>query len=116
MRVVIAEDLALLREGVVALLRENGIDALSAFEKAHPPIDVLLTDVVMPQMGGRELAARLIAIRMRGCNARGDAIDLAAGDGLLIEKCDTQSKRSSLDRRRCARGTGAEHRDVAGLD
>ncbi len=37
----------------------NGIEALSVFEKPGCKIDLMITDVVMPQMGGRELAKRL---------------------------------------------------------
>jgi DNA-binding NarL/FixJ family response regulator len=55
-RVVIAEDLALLREGLVALLRENGIDVVAQAEDAegllrvvggHKP-DVAIVDVRLP--------------------------------------------------------------------
>jgi len=41
----------------------NGLEALDVFAAADPPVDVLLTDVVMPQMGGAELAERLQVAR-----------------------------------------------------
>ena len=56
MRVVIAEDLALLREGIVALLREAGIDVVAQAEDGegllriiggHKP-DVAIVDVRLP--------------------------------------------------------------------
>jgi DNA-binding NarL/FixJ family response regulator len=56
LRVVIAEDLALLREGIVALLREAGIDVVAQAEDAdgllrivdgHKP-DVAIVDVRLP--------------------------------------------------------------------
>jgi DNA-binding NarL/FixJ family response regulator len=56
MRVVIAEDLALLREGIVALLREAGIDVVAQAEDAegllrivggHKP-DLAIVDVRLP--------------------------------------------------------------------
>jgi DNA-binding NarL/FixJ family response regulator len=56
MRVVIVEDLALLREGIVALLRENGIDVVAQAEDGpglerivagHKP-DLAIVDVRLP--------------------------------------------------------------------
>jgi CheY-like chemotaxis protein len=41
---------------------EHGCEALTIYEQSHCSIDLILTDVVMPHMGGRELADRLRAV------------------------------------------------------
>jgi CheY-like chemotaxis protein len=40
---------------------ENGEHALEIAESANTPIQVLITDIVMPKMGGRNLADKLIS-------------------------------------------------------
>jgi two-component system, cell cycle sensor histidine kinase and response regulator CckA len=45
--------------GYRVLVARNGEDALTVAEQHGEAIDILLTDVVMPQLGGRELATRL---------------------------------------------------------
>jgi two-component system, cell cycle sensor histidine kinase and response regulator CckA len=70
--ILLVEDEELVRRPVTEMLRRAGYEVLSAAEpqealdlaRAFPgSIDLLLTDVVMPSMSGRELAGRLLAER-----------------------------------------------------
>jgi two-component system cell cycle sensor histidine kinase/response regulator CckA len=70
--ILIAEDDADVREvlakllescGHVVISAEDGLDALAYCRDLELPIDLLITDVVMPNMGGGELARKLHAIR-----------------------------------------------------
>ena len=45
--------------GYTVLTASNGVEGLRAYEAHAGPIHLVLTDVVMPVMGGRELAERL---------------------------------------------------------
>src|SRR5690606_26001145 len=51
------------REGYRVLQATNGVEALRLLDDPDLSLDVLLTDVMMPQMGGRELAERLLAVQ-----------------------------------------------------
>jgi two-component system cell cycle sensor histidine kinase/response regulator CckA len=66
--VLLAEDQGVLRDlfrevllesGYRVLAAGNGEEALAVLERHDGPIDLVVTDVVMPIMGGRELVARL---------------------------------------------------------
>ncbi len=68
---LIVEDDDALRELAVITLetfgykiyfKSNGSDALKFAKKHNNPIDLLLTDVIMPHMGGPELARKIVAI------------------------------------------------------
>jgi len=70
--ILVAEDSEPLRELTCALLETNGYTVLAArnaaqaieiAERGDRPIHILLTDVIMPGMNGRELARRLAAGR-----------------------------------------------------
>jgi CheY-like chemotaxis protein len=70
--VLVVEDQPDVRKLTLAMLEDqgyrlleaaNGIEALSLSERYAEPIDLLVTDVVMPGMTGRELARMLLALR-----------------------------------------------------
>ena len=50
------------QSGHVVLSATNGVEALMVYASYHSRLDVLVTDVDMPQMGGIELAARIRAM------------------------------------------------------
>jgi two-component system, cell cycle sensor histidine kinase and response regulator CckA len=51
---------SLVSYGYEIITAENGNDALKKYKSNSRNIDLLLTDVIMPQMGGRELAEKLL--------------------------------------------------------
>jgi len=66
--VLVVEDEAHVRRSIVRILERQGLrvvearhgaDALLAFDAAGGAVDALVTDLVMPELGGRELVARL---------------------------------------------------------
>ncbi len=69
--IMVVEDEELVRELAVKILSEcgyrvleakNGIEALSLWKKTTTTVDLLLTDVVMPIMSGRQLAGKLVRL------------------------------------------------------
>jgi PAS domain S-box-containing protein len=48
--------------GYTVIAAQDGADALSLMSKVGKPIDLLLTDVVMPRMGGRILAETILSM------------------------------------------------------
>jgi len=67
-RVLVADDAPLVRQSIARVLRarglevleaEDGLAALAAARVAPGPLDLLVTDVVMPGLAGPELAAEL---------------------------------------------------------
>jgi signal transduction histidine kinase/ActR/RegA family two-component response regulator len=55
--------LVLERRGYTILEASTGRDGLALCESHEGAIDLLVTDVVMPELGGRELAERAVALR-----------------------------------------------------
>jgi two-component system, cell cycle sensor histidine kinase and response regulator CckA len=69
--VLVVEDAEPLRKMIASVLRSsgftvieaaNGEEALAAFALDPDQIDLVLTDVIMPRMSGKELAERLSAL------------------------------------------------------
>jgi CheY-like chemotaxis protein len=50
----------LVTQGYKVLEASNGAEALALCSKCNEPIHLLLTDVVMPQMNGKELAKQIL--------------------------------------------------------
>jgi len=73
--------------GYTVLEARNGADALEFTQRYHGPIDLLVTDVVMPEMGGCELARRLrdARPRMKVLYMSGYAADSIVHRGVLEE-------------------------------
>ncbi len=70
--ILVAEDEAALRtlicetlrvHGYTVLEASDGINAVRRSERYHKPIHLLIADVVMPRMSGRELASRITSAR-----------------------------------------------------
>ncbi|MFW6181038.1 MAG: response regulator, partial [Spirochaetota bacterium] len=66
-RVLVVEDEDLVRMAAVSILEmygyqvagvKDGEEALALLRETDPPFDLLITDMVMPRVNGRELAAR----------------------------------------------------------
>ncbi len=73
------------RLGYTTLEAGGAVDALRIFEQHHGVIDLLLTDVIMPQMSGRELASRLRAVQpsLKVLYMSGYTDDMLAHHGVL---------------------------------
>jgi two-component system, cell cycle sensor histidine kinase and response regulator CckA len=92
--ILLVEDADLVRHLAKEVLENNGYlvqeaasgkDALRIGEQNRDPIDLLLTDVVMPEMSGRELANRLSSLRpeMRVLYMSGYSNDAIVHHGVL---------------------------------
>jgi PAS domain S-box-containing protein len=77
----------LARHGYRVIVAGSGAEALREAERQEGPIDLLLTDVVMPQMLGKALAERVAAIRpgIRILYMSGYARPILASKGTLEE-------------------------------
>jgi two-component system cell cycle sensor histidine kinase/response regulator CckA len=72
-------------QGYTILEATHGLEALQIVENHHGPLHLLLTDVIMPYMGGRELAGHLSARqpRLKIIYISGYAESIITHDGVL---------------------------------
>lgn len=73
--------------GYMVIASESPVDALSLCQKGVTPIDLVITDVVMPQMSGKELRDKLIAFNpeMKILFMSGYTSNIIAQHGVLEE-------------------------------
>jgi two-component system cell cycle sensor histidine kinase/response regulator CckA len=90
---------ALQGKGYTILEAGRGGEALSLFEQHQGLIDLLVTDVVMPQMSGRELAEQLKALQpqLKVLFMSGYTDDAIVRHGLLAAEVEYLSKPFSLN-------------------
>ncbi|MGI9077722.1 MAG: ATP-binding response regulator [Gemmatimonadaceae bacterium] len=71
--------------GYTAIEAVNGREALLKFTESPDSIDLVVTDLLMPEMGGRELVERIMVIRphVKVIFMSGYAEDAIARDGVL---------------------------------
>jgi len=85
--------------GYRVLTASDGVEALDIAAQTSDPIDLLVTDVVMPRLGGRELARRLTELRpdTKVLYMSGYAENALAFGGVLSEGINFIQKPYSLD-------------------
>ena len=106
--VLLVEDEDMVRDTVGRVLRQEGYsvleggtpeEAIELFEAYRGPIHLLITDVVMPQMGGRALAERLGPVRsdMKVLYMSGYTDEAIARQGVLDEGSSFIAKPFTMD-------------------
>jgi len=98
--------------GYHVISSESPVAALAKLDAESGPVDLLLTDVIMPEMNGRQLFENMRKRRpaVRGLYMSGYTADVIADRGLLDESCNfiqkpfqaaeiAQKIRAILDRR-----------------
>jgi two-component system cell cycle sensor histidine kinase/response regulator CckA len=79
---------ALERQGYTVLDAAHGLDAVATFERNADRVDLLLSDVVMPQLGGRPLVERLRRSKpgLRALLMSGYSVEAGTDELPLIQK------------------------------
>jgi PAS domain S-box-containing protein len=75
--------------GYHVLETKSGVEALEIARKLETPIDILVTDIIMPEMNGREVAMKVRALRP---NLKVLFISGYTDDEVMQEKIDSQTE------------------------
>ena len=78
---------ALASRGYTVLEAESGADALRVAEEANEPIDLIVSDVIMPEMDGPTM---LVELRRRGVSAKAVFVSGYADDAFSRNLTETQ--------------------------
>ena len=72
--------------GYSVLVARSGREAVQIFEKDHPLIDLVILDVIMPDMGGEETLERLLSIKPHAAVAVSSGYSLEGRVTRMMEK------------------------------
>ena len=99
----------LVERGYRVLEASSGEEALGVFENHHPIVDLVLTDVVMPNMSGVEVAQRLTTLRpeLKTLYMTGYS------EEVVVERGGGRTVRSDSEEAVSGRGAGAQNLRVA---
>jgi two-component system cell cycle sensor histidine kinase/response regulator CckA len=97
----------LTKSGYAVLLARNGLEAVSLYQGSPRPVDLVILDLVMPQMGGKECYFRLKSLNpkvkilvMTGFTADGSAEEFRreGASGVIIKPFELQEFTETIQR------------------
>ncbi len=97
----------LTKSGYAVIIARNGLEAVSLYQGSQRPVDLVILDLVMPQMGGKECYYRLKSLNpkvkilvMTGFTADGSAEEFRreGASGVIIKPFELQEFTETIQR------------------